>query len=236
MADIPPNHTVYINNLNDRLKKEELKRQLYTLFAQFGVILEVTSPMKMRGQAFVTFREISSATQALRSLQGFSFFDKPMRLAYGKAKANVVREMEGTFDRWREAKRAKSGKGAAAAVDPEAHGQPEEGPGPDASEVPTAAPAAGEGSRAREQVASNEQEPPNKVLFLRNLPSLVTDKMLRTLFEQFPGFSEVRLVPGDTELAFVEYGSDVQAGKAMDALQGFKITPSHQLLISFAKQ
>jgi len=33
---------------------------------------------KMRGQAFIVFKEISSSTQALRALQGFLFYDKPM--------------------------------------------------------------------------------------------------------------------------------------------------------------
>lgn len=32
----------------------------------------------MRGQAFVIFKEMSSATNALRSMQGFPFYDKPM--------------------------------------------------------------------------------------------------------------------------------------------------------------
>lgn len=32
----------------------------------------------MRGQAFVVFKDISSATNALRSMQGFPFYDKPM--------------------------------------------------------------------------------------------------------------------------------------------------------------
>lgn len=32
----------------------------------------------MRGQAFVIFKEVSSATNALRSMQGFPFYDKPM--------------------------------------------------------------------------------------------------------------------------------------------------------------
>lgn len=32
----------------------------------------------MRGQAFVIFEEVSSATTALRSMQGFPFYDKPM--------------------------------------------------------------------------------------------------------------------------------------------------------------
>ena len=32
----------------------------------------------MRGQAFVIFKEVSSATNALRGMQGFPFYDKPM--------------------------------------------------------------------------------------------------------------------------------------------------------------
>lgn len=32
----------------------------------------------MRGQAFVIFKDITSATAAIRSMQGFPFYDKPM--------------------------------------------------------------------------------------------------------------------------------------------------------------
>ena len=46
--------------------------------------------MKMRGQAFVVFRDISSATNALRSMQGFPFYDKPMVSKYSN---NVLRNL-----------------------------------------------------------------------------------------------------------------------------------------------
>uniref|UniRef100_A0A8C7EXU5 RRM domain-containing protein n=1 Tax=Neovison vison TaxID=452646 RepID=A0A8C7EXU5_NEOVI len=81
-----PNHTIYINNLNEKIKKDELKKSLYAIFSQFGQILDilVSRSLKMRGQAFVIFREVSSATNALRSMQGFPFYDKlSIRLAYG---------------------------------------------------------------------------------------------------------------------------------------------------------
>jgi len=32
----------------------------------------------MRGQAFIVYREITEATKAMRSLQGFPLFDKPI--------------------------------------------------------------------------------------------------------------------------------------------------------------
>lgn len=82
--DIRPNHTIYINNLNEKIKKEELKKSLYAIFSQFGQILDIVAlkTLKMRGQAFVIFKEISSATVALRSMQGFPFYDKPMVRKY----------------------------------------------------------------------------------------------------------------------------------------------------------
>jgi RNA recognition motif-containing protein len=71
---------LYVRNLNDKLPKEDLKRNLYMLFATYGVILDVVAlkTMKMRGQAHVVFRDIDSSTQAMRALQGFTFFGKDM--------------------------------------------------------------------------------------------------------------------------------------------------------------
>ena len=58
----------------------ELKKSLYAVFSQFGVILDIVAlkTLKMRGQAFVVFKDISSATQAKNSMQGFPFYNKPM--------------------------------------------------------------------------------------------------------------------------------------------------------------
>lgn len=58
----------------------ELKKSLYAIFSQFGQILDIVAlkTLKMRGQAFVIFKEINSAANALRSMQGFPFYDKPM--------------------------------------------------------------------------------------------------------------------------------------------------------------
>lgn len=66
--------------MNDKIKKEELKRSLYALFSQFGHVVDIVAlkTMKMRGQAFVIFKELGSSTNALRQLQGFPFYGKPM--------------------------------------------------------------------------------------------------------------------------------------------------------------
>lgn len=58
----------------------ELKRSLHAIFSQFGQILDIVAlkTLKMRGQAFVIFKEVASASNAMRSMQGFPFYDKPM--------------------------------------------------------------------------------------------------------------------------------------------------------------
>jgi len=43
-------------------------------------------------------------------------------------------------------------------------------------------------------------------------------------------------VPGRHDIAFVEFENECQAGAARDALQGFKITPSHAMKITYAKK
>lgn len=83
-----PCHTIYINNINDKIKKMELLRQIYSLCSTYGqvkfqivvrlplkfIIFKVLDIMiskapKLRGQAFVTFKEISDASAAIKRLQ-----------------------------------------------------------------------------------------------------------------------------------------------------------------------
>jgi len=81
-----------------------------------------------------------------------------------------------------------------------------------------------------------KQQPPNKILFVENLPEACTDMMLSMLFQQFPGFKEVRMVQGKQGIAFVEFESEVESTVAMNGLQHFKITPTHLMVISYAKK
>jgi len=215
--DNRPNHSIYINNLNEKIKKEDLKKSLYAIFSQFGQILDIVAlkTLKMRGQAFVIFKEINSATNALRSMQGFPFYDKPMRIAYSKTDSDLIAKIKGTFtERPKKAvvdrKKGKKGKGAAAPIGGPIGGAP--------------------------SVQGVDNAPPNQILFLTNLPQETNEMMLSMLFNQFPGFKEVRLVPGRHDIAFVEFENEMQSAAARDALQGFKITPTTAMKISFAKK
>ena len=79
-ASTQPNTTLYINNLNDKINKEEIRSQLYALFTTYGKLIDVvaTKTPKMRGQAFLVFTDLASATAALRACDGLTFYDKPM--------------------------------------------------------------------------------------------------------------------------------------------------------------
>ena len=76
----PPSQSLYIQNLPEKLQKNDLKRALYMLFSAYGPILDVTAlkTPKMRGQAHVLFRDTHAATQALRGCQGFDMFGREM--------------------------------------------------------------------------------------------------------------------------------------------------------------
>lgn len=51
----------------------------------------------MRGQAHVIFKELNSAVTALRSLQGFPFYDKPMRIQFAKEDSDAIAKAKGTY-------------------------------------------------------------------------------------------------------------------------------------------
>uniref|UniRef100_A0A8D2M1W7 Small nuclear ribonucleoprotein polypeptide B2 n=2 Tax=Passerellidae TaxID=1729112 RepID=A0A8D2M1W7_ZONAL len=204
----------------------ELKRSLYALFSQFGHVVDIVAlkTMKMRGQAFVIFKELGSSTNALRQLQGFPFYGKPMRIQYAKTDSDIISKMRGTFadkEKRKEKKKAKTLEQSANA------------PNKKVIQGATQNSASASGTTPQNQVPDN---PPNYILFLNNLPEETNEMMLSMLFNQFPGFKEVRLVPGRHDIAFVEFENENQAGAARDALQGFKITPSHAMKITYAKK
>ena len=171
----------------------------------------------MRGQAFVIFNDINSASNALRSMQGFPFYDKPMRIQYCKTQSDVIAKRYGTFVE-RPKKDAKEQQAAKKI------------------EKKKSEPATTQQQTNAGQSLSSSVDLPNKILFIVNLPDDTEQAMLQMLFQPFSGFKEVRLVPGRSDIAFVEFDNEQQSTMAKDALQGFKIGPNHPIKISYAKK
>ncbi|KAG3003039.1 hypothetical protein JG687_00014183 [Phytophthora cactorum] len=223
-ADVPPNHTLYLNNLNDKIKADRLKATLYATLSQHGKILEIVMgrARRLRGQAWVTFDDIPSASNALRAVSGSMVFDKPVVVHFAKEKADVIARREGTFVPREKRKRE---------------------PKPETPQQQTTKKQAGENgsaAAARSSAVSQPRMPvqnmPNKILFLEELPESCNKEMLGVLFKQYQGFKEVRMVPGKKGLAFVEFGDEAQAAIALQGLFGFKLTPTDVLKVSFAKK
>ncbi|KAL3315942.1 hypothetical protein Ciccas_005418 [Cichlidogyrus casuarinus] len=227
------NNSIYINNLNEKIKRDDLKKSLYAVFVQFGKILDIITGknLKMNGQAFVVFDELNSATNALRAMQGFPLYEKPMRIQFARKDSDLISKRNGTFQPRpyhlikRDSDTAKpdpmSGLSARAIR------RRQQRQGQDSN---------GLSAHAIINPLNIPDQPPNKILFLTNLPNDSSEAMISALFTQFTGFREVRMVPGRHDIAFVEFDSDAQAGTAKNGLQGFNIKPNKPIKITFAKK
>lgn len=79
VTSAPPNQTLYVKNIPDKISKEALRIELYMLFSAYGSVLDVVAlKSKMRGQAHIVYKDIQTATLAMRALEGFEFLGKKL--------------------------------------------------------------------------------------------------------------------------------------------------------------
>ncbi|KAI0640251.1 hypothetical protein C8Q77DRAFT_1085563 [Trametes polyzona] len=225
--------TLYIQNLNEKIKIPVLKASLRGLFKSYGEVLDVVahSNLRMRGQAFVSFASADIAKKALKEVRGFPLYSKPMQISFARTRSDaVVKKLDAEhFDEHKEKrlehkkatrytnpiKRKYRQKRLAAEMDGGA-----------------TAPAA---KRPNVQMP-DEYLPPNKILFLQNLPENVTKDQLMALFSQYPNLYEVRLIPTKKDIAFVEYLDEASATVAKDALHNYKLDGENKIKITFARK
>lgn len=81
----------------------------------------------------------------------------------------------------------------------------------------------------------DEYLPPNKILFIHNVPEAVVRDDLDGLFRQYPGLIDVRVIPG-RNVAFVEFTDAASSATARDGLNNYTFGGStEKLRITFAK-
>jgi U2 small nuclear ribonucleoprotein B'' len=161
---IEPNQTLYIKNIDWKIKKGLLKRALYSLFTRHGKVLEIIVLRRagLRGQAWVIMGSVEAATAALAE-QGFTFFGKDLVIEYAREKSDRIAKREGTYVP--KAKRHKIQKSS----------EPEE-------------------EEEQQEEAEEEEpddSPPSKYLLAHIPPEC--GSMLQALFGQYAGLVEVRL-------------------------------------------
>ncbi|KAF7977643.1 hypothetical protein HWV62_3060 [Athelia sp. TMB] len=259
MSGNQPNTTLYINNLNDKINKEELRSQLYALFTTYGKIIDViaTKSAKMRGQAFLVFTDLAGATSALRACEGMVFYDKPMHIDYAKSKswATLKRE-DPSFvppnsahatqaahagritissdkrprdEEMADGERQTKREKADDDDDEEMEIDDEEEPGPASTTPFTSA-----------SVPPTSQQPTSRLL-CTNLPQEVTDDVLTILLEPRDGFKSCHVLPSPTpnaqgvqvKMAQALFKSVDLATAAKDALDGYTLKKGWKMSVAF---
>jgi len=229
----PPNNTVYVKNLNEKINMTELKKSLYHVFSPHGKILELHAQKlnKLRGQAWIIYEDEASAVKAVETMANYSFYGKPMRVNFAKVKSDLISKKDGTFvqrpkrkTKKPEPKKVKRKKVLKAAPTEDVK-MSEDSTQPSVSS-----------SSSSSSVIPTGESPPNNILFIENLPVQCNAVMLEMLFQQYEGYKEARLVEGKPGIAFIEFTGVPQSTRAKDTLQGFSITPTDQMKITFAKR
>jgi RNA recognition motif-containing protein len=99
--------SVYVRNLEERIKVPQLKEALTELFSEYGEIIDIVAKtnLKAKGQAFIVFDSIESAQKAIEEVQGFELFDKPMQLAFARTRSDASVKRTGDDEEFESHKR-----------------------------------------------------------------------------------------------------------------------------------
>mmetsp|Transcript_25575 Transcript_25575/g.56033 ORF Transcript_25575/g.56033 Transcript_25575/m.56033 type:complete len:239 (-) Transcript_25575:332-1048(-) len=230
-----PNNTLYASNIDWKIKKPLLRRALYSLMTRHGKVLEIIALRKngLRGQAFVVFDDVQAATAALQTEQGFTFFGKDLKLAYANEKSDRISKRDGTFvPRAKRRKREVESAALGGDTTAEAAGSTETANSDSDAAVPPL-PSGDSTAVVAAAAATAPQQQPTHILFAESLPSECNEMMLAMLFRQYSGFKEVRIPRAG--LAFIEFDTEPHATLALERLNGFKLTTTDALTLTYGK-
>ncbi|KAG6330163.1 hypothetical protein ID866_8927 [Astraeus odoratus] len=219
--------TLYIQNLNEKVKIDVLKSSLRGLFKSYGEVLDVVahSNLRMRGQAFVSFASPEVAAKALREVKGFPLYSKPMQISFARTRSDaVVKRLDPQSFEVHKTRRSEHKKNTRYTNPLKQKLRAKRLAAAGMSGI-AAMPAP---KRPAVQMP-DEYLPPNKILFLQNLPESVTKDQLMALFSQYPNLYEVRLIPTKKDIAFVEYMDETSASVAKDALHNYKLDGENKI-------
>ena len=99
LTDFAPSATLYLNRLDERIHVDSLRVLLFELCSQFGFVLDVVASgtLRKKGQAFVVFNDVASATIALKHLRHQTFLGKPISASFAQSTSDATLKFEGTY-------------------------------------------------------------------------------------------------------------------------------------------
>lgn len=85
-------NSVYVRNLEERVKNEPLKETLHTIFSEFGNVIDIVAKtnLKAKGQAFIVYDNPEAARVAIEETDGFDLFGKPIQVALAKTRSDAT--------------------------------------------------------------------------------------------------------------------------------------------------
>lgn len=95
-----PHPTLYLQNLNERVRPEHMKQTLVELCSPHGQIVKITAKKRLalRGQAWIQFDSTDSARRALSHLQGRRLYGKSVVARFARWKSDEVSRAEGSLE------------------------------------------------------------------------------------------------------------------------------------------
>ena len=224
------NETLYVNHLNEKIKTDLLRENLYYLFSQYGDVLEINirKSKKMRGQAFIVYKDINDATRAKVSLNNFLFLGSRINIDYAKSKSDIIVKIKGQSSQNNE-EYQKTGTYLTRKRKRmlEYQNIKEEKKEKKKETVEK------KESIELDEDIDGECLNENKILFVTGLGKEVNEKMISLVFNKFKGLKDIRFFNG-RGFCFVEYDNEINAGTALLSLNNMKLTENTTIKISYA--
>ena len=167
----------------------------------------------MRGQAFVIFKKPEDAEAAKNTLQNFNFFSKPIRIEYAKNEGYAASIDKGQFI-------FKEYKNRMYADDEKTDKQQENEEQVSDKEM-------------EEEIDENENW--TNILLVENFPEANRAEKFQYMFETKKGCVSVKYIE-EKNIGIVEFERNKDAKAVLDELNGFKMTDTHILKISYMKR
>jgi hypothetical protein len=168
-------------------------------------------------------------------MTSFALAFVPQRLSFAKGKSDAVAKRDGSYLPRRRRRSESSG-----ASDDEGGGAARAPRGPSGPAAPAPVAAAATAPSAPVYIpappaVATAAVVPHRVLLAQGLPPGTDEAALRGLFAAFPGFRELRFVAA-RGVAFAEFESEAAAAPALSGLHHFALTPTHNLVLAYAKK
>lgn len=244
-------YQVRVRTANDAVMKQTLE----ALFTTYGPVLSIVAHrnLRMRGQAFVSFPDVAAASKAKHEVNGFPLYGKSMvrlsllhqRVSFARTKSDSVVEYlgkatgsaESALEDYKKArlaqkpiKRRRNTTRQRLFERKKAHEQAVA-----RGEVGLLPTRRSTTARTQAHQLPDEYVPPNRILFLQQMPDTVTHAQLMGIFGQLANLYQVRTIPGRTDIAFVEFHDIPSSLAAREATNGYVFPTGEHLKVSFAR-